>query len=260
MADLRLGGMVTEDSGGSGAALVLVHGLGGDSNSFSPLMDRLGGYRVLRPDLPGAGRSALRPGRAGLKGLASAVRDALRAAGVERAHLAGHSMGSLICQHLAADAPGSVLSLTLFGPILEPAPAARRALEERAETAQREGMARIAERTSSESVAVASGDAGALARAFVRASLMRQDPAGYAWHCRALAWAGAADHGAIACPTMLIAGESDPVAPVATAETLKDRIGGAELEILPGIGHWMTIEMPGRSADALTRHLDGARP
>jgi len=58
----------------------------------------------------------------------------------------------------------------------------------------------------------------------------------------------------------LIAGESDPVAPVATAETLKDRIGGAELEILPGIGHWMTIEMPGRSADALTRHLDGARP
>ncbi len=78
MADLRLGGMVTEDSGGSGAALVLVHGLGGDSNSFSPLMDRLGGYRVLRPDLPGAGRSALRPGRAGLEGLGAAGRGAAR--------------------------------------------------------------------------------------------------------------------------------------------------------------------------------------
>ena len=260
MADLRLGGMVTEDGGGSGPALVLIHGLGGDSNTFSPLMDRLGGCRVLRPDLPGAGRSTLRPGRAGLRGLASAVRDALRAAGVERAHLAGHSMGSLICQHLAAETPESVLSLALFGPILEPAPAARRALEERADTARREGMAGIAESVSSESVAATSGDTGRLARAFVRASLLRQDPAGYAWHCRALASANAADHGAIACPTLLVAGESDPVAPVATAETLKGRIGGADLEILPGVGHWMTVETPGRSADALTRHLDGVRP
>ncbi len=260
MADLRLGGMVTEDSGGTGPAVVLIHGLGGDSNSFSPLMDRLGGYRVLRPDLPGAGRSALRPGRAGLQGLTSAVRDALRAAGIDRAHLAGHSMGSLICQHLAADTPESVLSLVLFGPILELAPAARRALEKRAEAAQLEGMAGIADSISTESVAAASGDAGVLARTFVRASLMRQTPAGYAWHCRALAGARAANHAAIACPTLLIAGERDPVAPVAAAETLKGRIGGAELEILPGAGHWMTIEMPGRTAESLRRHLDGVRP
>ena len=61
MADLRLGGMVTEDSGGAGPAVILIHGLGGDSNSFTPLMEALDGYRVLRPDLPGAGRSALRP-------------------------------------------------------------------------------------------------------------------------------------------------------------------------------------------------------
>ena len=259
MADLRLGGMVTEDSGGSGPAVVLIHGLGGDSNTFSPVMGRLGGYRVLRPDLPGAGRSALRPGRAGLKGLARAVRDALRAAGIRRAHLAGHSMGSLLCQHLAADSPESVLSLTLFGPILEPAPAARRALEERAEDARRDGMAGIADSISTGSVAAASDGADPLARTFVRASVMRQDPAGYAWHCRALATASPADHGAIDCPTLLIAGQRDPVAPVAAAEALKGRIGGAELEILPGIGHWMTIEMPGRSAESLRAHLDRAQ-
>lgn len=259
MADLRLGGMVTEDSGGPGSTVVLIHGLGGDSNTFAPLMDRLGGYRVLRPDLPGAGRSALRPGRSGLSGLARAVHDVLRAAGVDRAHLAGHSMGSLICQHLAAELPETILSLTLFGPILEPAPAARRALEERADDARRDGMAGIAESVSTESVAAASSGAELLARAFVRASLMRQDPAGYAWHCRALAAGNAADHGAIACPTLLIAGESDPVATVATAETLKGRIGEAKLEILPGIGHWMTIEMPGRSGEALRAHLDGVQ-
>ena len=91
MADVRLGSLVTEDEG-DGPAVVLVHGLGGDSNSFQTLMGALEGYRLLRPDLPGAGRSALRPGVPGLKGLASALKDALRAAGIARAHFAGHSM------------------------------------------------------------------------------------------------------------------------------------------------------------------------
>ena len=256
MADLRLGGMVTEDSGGAGPAVVLIHGLGGDSNTFTPLMEALDGYRVLRPDLPGAGRSALRPGRPGLKGLAAAVRDALRAAGLDRAHFAGHSMGTLICQYLAAETPGIVLSLALFGPILEPTPAARQALRERAESARRRGMAGIADAISRASLAEASRETNPVAEAFVRESLMRQSPAGYAAHCLALASAAAADHGAIGCPALLIAGERDPVAPVAMAEALKGRIDGAVLEVLPGTGHWMTMEMPRRSAELLRAHLD----
>ena len=256
MADLRLGGMVTEDSGGAGPAVILIHGLGGDSNSFTPLMEALDGYRVLRPDLPGAGRSALRPGRPGLKGLAAAVRDALRAAGLDRAHFAGHSMGTLICQHLAAETPGIVLSLALFGPILEPTPAARQALRERAESARRSGMAGIADAVSRASLSEASRETNPVAEAFVRESLMRQSPAGYAAHCLALASAAAADHSVIGCPTLLIAGEKDPVAPVAMAEALRSRICGAELEVLPGSGHWMTMEMPRRSAELLRAHLD----
>ena len=260
MADLRLGGMVAEDSGGGGPAVVLIHGLGGDSNSFEPLMAELGGYRVLRPDLPGAGRSALRPGRPGLRGLCAAVWDMLGVAGIARAHFAGHSMGTLICQHLAATRPDAVLGLTLFGPLLEPPPAARQALRERAGTARRSGMAGIADAISRSSVAAASRAANPVAGAFVRESLMRQDPAGYAAHCLALAAAPAADHMAIRCPVLLVAGETDPVAPVAMAEALKSRIAGADLEVLPGIGHWMTMEMPGRSAGLLRAHLDKSAP
>ena len=258
MSDLRLGSMVTEDSGGPGPAVVLIHGLGGDSNTFEPLMGALDGCRVLRPDLPGAGRSALRPGRPRLKGLAAAVCDAVRATGIERAHFAGHSMGTLICQHLAAELPDAVLSLTLFGPILEPPPAVRQALSERAEAARRDGMAGIADSISAASVAEESRRTNPVAQAFVRESLMRQNPAGYAAHCQALAAAPAANHTAIRCPTLLIAGERDPVAPIAMAEALKNRISGAELEILPGIGHWMTIEAPGQSAEAIRAHLDRA--
>ena len=44
-----------------------------------------------------------------------------------------------------------------------------------------------------------------------------------------------ANHGRIACPTLLIAGEADPVAPVAMARWLADRLD-AQLRI-HGAGH-----------------------
>jgi 3-oxoadipate enol-lactonase len=85
---------------------------------------------------------------------------------------------------------------------------------------------------------------------------MRQDPAGYALHCEALSEARVSDHAAIRCPTLLVAGESDPVAPVAMAQALKERISGARLEIIPGVAHWMMIEQPKRSTELLCSHLE----
>ena len=255
MADDRLGGMVSERHG-SGPAVVAIHGLGGTSNSFQPLMAALDGYCVLRPDLPGAGRSAHRPGRPGIAGLATAVRDCLRAHAVSRAHFVGHSMGTLICQHLAATAPELVASLTLFGAILEPAPTARDALRTRADTARAEGMAAIADQVSTRSLC--DGPNAAIARAFVRESLMRQGAAGYAAHCEALSAARAVDHGAIGCSTLVVQGVEDTVAPVAMAERLCSRIGGARLETLAGVGHWPMVEAPGRAGPLLGDHLRAA--
>lgn len=257
MADLRFGGMVAE-AHGAGPTVVMVHGLGGTSNSFEPLMSALDGYRALRPDLPGAGRSALRPGRPGLAGLVAALRDFLRAHDISRAHFVGHSMGTLICQYIAAAASELVASLTLFGALLEPPPAARDALAERAREARAAGMTGIAS-------AVAAGSLGpgapsrATAAAFVRESVLRQNPAGYAAHCEALVGARAAEHGAIRCPTLLVHGAADAVALPAQAQDLSRRISGARLEIISGAGHWPMLEFPERSSALLREHLDAAR-
>ncbi|NMM43695.1 alpha/beta fold hydrolase [Rhodospirillaceae bacterium KN72] len=255
MADTRLGGMVMEVSG-EGPTVVLIHGLGGDSNTFETIMPMLDGYRVIRFDLPGAGRSPLKPGRPGIAALAAAVRDGMRAVGANRAYLVGHSMGTVVCQYLAADHPEMVCGMTLLGPILEPPPAARQGLKDRAAAARKDGMAGIADAVSTGSVSEACRQANPVVKAFVRESLMRQSPEGYAAHCEALSDAIAVDHTAIACPTLLVAGEKDPVAPVAMAETLKSRIVAAELEIIPGIAHWMTMEAPSRTGELLRKHLE----
>lgn len=252
MADFRLGSLVAEIAG-DGPAVVMVHGLGGSSNSFQPLMSGLGDHRVIRPDLPGAARSPLRPGQPGLGGLCQALRDLIRACGVTSAHLVGHSMGTLLCQYLAAAEPKLVTGLTLYGPIVEPPEAARVGLKVRAGAVRRDGMAGTADAVSNASLSPATRRNNPAAVAFVRESLLRQDPAGYAAHCEALADAEPADHGAIACPTLLVVGANDPVAPPETARRLAGLIRGAELEILPDCGHWPMIEAPA----AALRLLEG---
>ncbi|MFZ0487246.1 MAG: alpha/beta fold hydrolase [Arenicellales bacterium] len=255
MTDLRIGSMLIEDTG-EGSTVVMVHGLGGTSNSFQTLMASVADCRVLRPDLPGAGRSAYRPGLSSLERMAVSIKDCLRAAGLEQAHFVGHSMGTMLCQYLAAGSPELVRSLTLFGPILEPPVAARQALKERAQAARASGMAGIADAICMGSIAEASRRANPAVVAFVRESIMRQDPAGYASHCDALSEAPPADHAAIRCPTLLVAGDKDPVAPVDMGRRLQERIQDARLEVVPGVGHWIMVEAPGRSTELLRGHLD----
>ena len=250
MPDFSVGSMTMEVEG-EGLPIVMIHGLGGTSNSFQTLIPSLNGYKIYRPDLPGAGRSQFKPGRPGLKGLASAVYDMLQASGVKKAHFVGHSMGTLICQYLAAGSTEIVEGMTLFGPLLEPPVAARQALKERGQQARAGHMAAIADSISTGSVSKGK----AVASAFVRESILRQDPNGYANHCDALSTASAAEHSSIKVPTLLIAGETDPVAPVSMVRQLEKNISTAHLEIVPEVGHWMMVEAPDRSAELLRNHL-----
>jgi pimeloyl-ACP methyl ester carboxylesterase len=50
-------GVAVEDSG-TGPAVVCVHGLGGTSNTWTSLQTAFEGFRLIRVDLPGCGRSS----------------------------------------------------------------------------------------------------------------------------------------------------------------------------------------------------------
>ena len=134
---------------GDGPAIVFVHGLGGTSNSFQMLLGALGGFRCVRPDLPGSGRSP-RPFQAlTMELFVATICDVVQKVGGGRTHLVGHSLGTLVCLILAAQRPEWVKSLTLFGPIAEPSDSARQRLRDRAREARQDGMIGIADAASS---------------------------------------------------------------------------------------------------------------
>jgi pyruvate dehydrogenase E2 component (dihydrolipoamide acetyltransferase) len=101
-----------------GAPLVLVHGFGGDLNNWMFNHEPLAaGRTVYALDLPGHGGSQKSVGAGDVATLASAVLAFLDAAGIDRAHLAGHSLGGGVALYLALESPARVASATLISPI-----------------------------------------------------------------------------------------------------------------------------------------------
>jgi len=231
---------------GEGEALVMLHGLGGSSNTWTPLMPVLSHHRVVRPDLPGSGRSprahALEAGSLSLDRLVDSVLRVCGALGVERAWFAGHSLGTIVCTHLAARAPGLVRGLFLLGPLLAPPDPARGAIRQRAERARAEGMNGIADTIVQSTLSSDSRRAAPVVVAAVRESLLAQDPEGYARTCEALAACEPADPALIEAPVLLVTGDEDPVAPAQSVRALGARLPRARVEILGRCGHWPSFE------------------
>jgi len=104
-------------TGQDGDVVLLVHGYGGDRNSWLFLQEPLAArYRVYALDLPGHGTSAKDVGDGSVEMLAGVVLGVLDVIGAERAHLVGHSLGGAVAVAVAARDPGRVSSLTLIAP------------------------------------------------------------------------------------------------------------------------------------------------
>lgn len=231
---------------GEGDAIVLVHGLGGSCNTWTPLMPELARMQAVRPDMPGSARShkahALAEPGLSIDRLVASVLRVCSALGIERAWFAGHSLGTIVCQHLAVAEPKRVRGLLLFGPVLAPPDAARDGMRQRAAKARAEGMAGIADAIVQGALSPSTRETQPVTVAFVRESLLAQDPEGYARTCEALAGAQAADVARIEAPVLLVTGDEDAIAPPQATRTLASKMSNARAEILPRCGHWTPIE------------------
>jgi 3-oxoadipate enol-lactonase len=256
------------DTRGDGDAVVMLHGLGGSMNAWTPLLPALTRYRTVRIELPGAGRSksahaladsAPEKGQLSIEVLTQAVMRVCDALGLQRAHLVGHSMGTLVCQHLAVKAPSLVRSMSLFGAMAEPGPALRDGMPVRAAKARAEGMFEIAEGISDFALSASSKETQPTTVAYVREGVASQDPEGFARNCLALAQAKATTVALIRCPVLIVNGDEDLVTTLSGARALAAQLPNARVEVLGRCGHWPMFERAVESQRLLRDFLDRVR-
>ncbi len=251
---------VAVEVSGEGQPVVCLHGLGGSSNNWTPVEEAFSRFKLVRIDLPGSARSSRVAGPITIECLIETVLTVCNRLGIERAHFVGHSLGSIVCFNLAVSHPRLIKSLALFGPLLAPTEAGRPGILARAAKARDEGVAgmqTIADQIVGVAVSATTRRERPLATAMIRESVMRQDPEGYAHCCEALANAQAPAIESISCPTLLIAGDEDVIAPPLSVRGIGEKISGSRSIIYSQCGHWITFERPEDSVRDLKEFYSG---
>lgn len=245
-ATLAPGRLAWRESG-QGPALVLVHGIGGYSASWQPQFRDFGDtHRVIAWDAPGYGGSDLLGAGARAADYADALAALLDHLGITSAHLVGHSLGAVFVASLCGKRPGLAQSVSFLHPVtgggVLPPEERERVRLGRIADLKTLGARGFAEQRGS---AILGSAAPADDRAYAIGVMADVPEAGYlaAWDAMCAADIFA-DLDAIRCPAFVMTGSEDPVSPEATSRAIAARIPGAMFEVVPGLGHYGSLEAP----------------
>ena len=258
----RAAGIAYRGAGDPGAPpLVFLHGIGGAARQWVAQLEHFAGrFRAVAWDMPGYGGSA--PLKAvSVDTLAAALLEFLRALGLERPVLVGHSIGGMIVQHvLAMDAPHPAVRAAVLAQT-SPAFGSRDGSFQERFLNERLGpldagrtMAELAD-TLVRAMIGDSPDPAALALA---RDLMARTPDS-AYRASVMAMPGfdlRAALGRVGVPVLVLSGTRDPNAPAPMMERMAARIPGACYVALDGVGHLAPLEQPGRFNAALDAFLE----
>lgn len=253
------------EASGAGPALLAVHGWSRSSADLGPLATALPGHRVLRPDLPGHGRSA--PGPATLGALADALHALAAAAAPEGAVLLGWSLGAqVVLAALAAHPPlrARTRGVVLLGatprftngdgwPHGQPLRAVE-GLALRVRRAPAKALARFLDDCFAPGELDAAGEA--------RVAPLRAAPAPSPEVALAgLELLATADLRAaltgLDLPALVLHGEADAIVPVGAGRALAAALPRARLLTWPGLGHAPHLSRPAEVAAAVAAFAGG---
>lgn len=215
------------------------------------------GFSVLAVDLPGHGRSEGVPLES-VEALSDWLLALLDAAGVSKAVLIGHSMGSLIALETAARAPEKTLAVALVGTAypMKVSPALLDAARDREQDAI--DMVNIWSHSGIAQKPSAPGPGfyvqGGSRR--LMQHITRGNPAKVFF--TDFSACNAYDHGeqaaaAVQCPAMFVLGKKDMMTPAKAAGSLIGKLPQAEVVQIEACGHALMAEQPDQVLDALFR-------
>lgn len=248
---------------GTGAPLLLLHGIGSAGESFAPQLAALADrFRMIAWDAPGYGGSDDHPNAKPLpRDYAAVAAGLLGALGIARAHVIGHSLGGLMAGALARHHAGRVDRLVLAsvaaGYRLGPADPYPPALQGRLDDFAALGAAGVAAKRVAR---LCAPDARPEAVAAVQRVMAKLRMPGYA---QAVALLGQgdliADAPAIAAPTLVLCGDADVVTPPERCRAVAAAIAGAQYRSLGPVGHACSVEDPAGFNAAVATFLGAPR-
>jgi non-heme chloroperoxidase len=241
-----------------GEVIVFVHGWPDSWYSFSRVLSQLPQrYHAYALDLRGFGRSDRPADGYTIDDHAADVVAFLEAAGVDRATLVGHSMGTFVARRAAQIAPDRVATLVLIGSAESTVNAVTREVHALVAELPDPVPVEFARQFQASTVHVRLPDPffdGIVAEsAAIPARIWRRTFDGI------LAYDDTAELAHITAPTLVIWGEHDGLFDREQQERLTRRIRGARLVVYPDAGHCPNWERPHRVVDDLDAFLTSAR-
>lgn len=247
------------DEQGQGAPVLMIMGLGASSQLWWRTRPALAAhYRTIAFDNRGVGASDVPPGPYPLAVMASDAAAVLDAAGLERAHVFGLSMGGMIAQEFALQYPQRVLSLILGctspgGPnAVRAEPAANEALKARGTMTPEQAEQAFIPFLYDDSTPLERVEQDLIKRRAWYPSLE-----GYTAQLQGIfAWQAYDRLPRITAPTLVIHGKNDRLVPPGNGELIASRIPGARLVLIPSANHLFTTDQPEAAHAAVLQFLE----
>jgi pimeloyl-ACP methyl ester carboxylesterase len=264
---------------GSGPPLLLLHGIANNCQTWADVIPRLAeSHTVIAPDLLGHGESDKPRGDYSIAAYANGLRDLTSVLDIEQATIVGHSLGGGValqfayqfperCERLvlvgsgglgpelsaglrAATLPGAELVL---GALTGAAGPLRVGLQGVSRIGRVTRLQRLHDLAEAGDALLALKDVEAR-RAFLRTLRGVADARGQA--------VSALDrlYLANAVPMLVIWGSRDPIVPALHAETVRELVPSARVEVFQGAGHWPHLDDPDRFSDLLLEFIAGTEP
>jgi 3-oxoadipate enol-lactonase len=260
IANVNGGQLAFRDTGSGKDVVLLLHAFPLNGGMWSRQVAALEArHRVIAVDYRGFGRSGMPPEALTMELVAQDVRALLAHLRVERAAVAGLSMGGYVSLELYRQAPGLFRGLALCDTKAgADTPEGAKGREAFAKNAIEKGLRWVADEMIPK-LLKPQPDAAAVAE--VRQLIGQATPAGVAAAQRGMAKRpdSTATLPTITCPTLVVVGEQDGLTPPAEAEKLVAGIKGAKLVKIAGAGHLPCVENPDAFTTALSDFFGGLK-
>lgn len=243
---------------GKGPAVVLIHGLGSSSLDWSPQIEALEkDYTVVVPDLYGHGQSMSVPQPLAISDYADQVAAILDHEGLGAAHIVGLSLGGAVAFQFAVQRPELVESLVIINSRANFRPSGWR---ENMTVLSRGLISRLlGMKVFSKVLAKKLFPNSEQLQQLFQTRFVKNKPKNYRQCMRALLnWSAESLLQSIICPVLIVASEYDYY-PLDDTKAYMEKLGNAQLRVIEGAHHAVTLEKPTAFNQVLLEHLKQQR-